>query len=113
MIVQFTVFSSILDVTMKHKVASEMLRVLKEDGCIIWYDFFVRDPRNKDVRGVTKREINELFPGCRITLRRVSVAIPLIRLIAPYSWELCYLLEKIKVLNTHYLGFIRKGSDEE
>lgn len=105
---QFTVFSSILDANLKRRVASEMLRVLKEDGCILWYDFFVRDPRNKDVRGITKREINELFPGCRVTVRRVSVAIPLVRLIAPHSWILCYLLEKIKLLNTHYLGFISR-----
>ena len=107
---QFTVFSSILDANLKRRVASEMLRVLKADGFIIWYDFFVRDPRNNDVKGITKREINELFPGCLVTLQRVSVAIPLVRLIAPRSWVLCYLLEKIKVLNTHYLGLIRKAS---
>ena len=87
-----------------------MLRVLKADGFIIWYDFFVRDPRNNDVKGITKREISELFPGCLVTLQRVSVAMPLVRLIAPRSWALCYLLEKIKVLNTHYLGLIRKAS---
>ncbi len=51
---------------MKRKIASEMLRVLKEDGSIIWYDFFVRDPRNKDVSGIGKNEIRQLFPGCQI-----------------------------------------------
>lgn len=108
-IAQFTVFSSILDPNMKRKVASEMLRVLKEDGFIIWYDFFVRDPRNKDVRGIAKKEVCQLFPGCQIDLRRVSLAMPLVRLVAPYSWLLCYLLERLKVLDTHYLGIIRRG----
>ena len=107
---QFTVFSSILDSSMKQQVASEMLRVLKDDGCIIWYDFFVRNPRNHDVRGISKKEIFRLFPECQIELRRVSLALPLVRLLAPYSWLLCYLLEKPKVFNTHYLGFIRKSS---
>lgn len=108
LISQFTVFSSVLDANLKRKMASEMLRVLKEDGCILWYDFFMRDPRNKDVRGITKREISELFPGCRVAVRRVSVAIPLVRLIAPHSWAICYLLEKVRVLNTHYLGLISR-----
>lgn len=107
-IVQFTVFSSILDSNMKRKVASEMLRVLKEDGFIIWYDFFVRDPRNQDVSSITKAEIYHLFPDCQVEFRRVSLALPLARLIAPYSWLLCYLLEKMKVLNTHYLALIRR-----
>ncbi|MGE0471016.1 MAG: class I SAM-dependent methyltransferase [Nitrospira sp.] len=109
LITQFTVFSSILDSNMKQKIASEMLRVLKEDGCIIWYDFFVRDPRNQDVRGITRKEILQLFPGCQVELRRVSLALPLVRMLAPYSWLLCYLLEKLKVLDTHYVGLIRRG----
>lgn len=105
---QFTVFSSILEPSMKQKVASEMLRVLKDDGFIIWYDFFVRDPRNKDVRGMTKKEIRQLFPGCQVELRRVSLALPIVRLIAPYSWLLCYVLERLKIFDTHYLGAIRR-----
>jgi hypothetical protein len=74
MIVQSTVFSSILDSDMKRKVASEMVRVLKPDGLIIWYDCFVSNPRNKDVKGITKNEIHQLFPGCQIDLRRVTLA---------------------------------------
>lgn len=109
-VVQFVVFSSILDPHMKRKVASEMLRVLKDDGVLIWYDFFVKDPRNSDVRAITKNEIHQLFPGCQIDLRRTSVAAPLTRLLAPYSWLLCYALERIKVFDTHYLGLIRKSS---
>jgi len=108
LIVQFTVFSSILDSGMKRKIASEMLRVLKEDGFIIWYDFFVRDPRNKDVSGIGKNEIRQLFPGCQVEFRRVSLVLPLVRLMAPYSWSLCYLLERLKVFNTHYLALIRR-----
>jgi len=108
-VAQFMVFSSILDPHMKGAVASEMMRVLKEDGFIIWYDFFIRDPRNADVRAITKNEIKLLFPGCKIDLRRISLAAPLARLVAPRSWLLCYVLQGIKVLNTHYLGVIRKS----
>jgi len=54
---QFTVFTSILDISMKQSIAGEMLRVLKPDGIILWYDYYRNNPMNPDVRGVKKREI--------------------------------------------------------
>ena len=93
---------------MKRKVASKMLRVLKKDGLIIWHDFFVKDPRSSDVRAIAKNEIHQLFPGCQIDLRRITVAPPLVRSIAPYSWLLCCVLERIKVFDIYYLVTIRK-----
>lgn len=107
-IAQFTVFSSILDSNIKQKIASEMLRVLRKDGFIIWHDFFMQDLRNKDVKAIGRKEICQLFPGCQVELRRVNLASPLVRVIAPYSWGLCSLLERIKLLDTHYLGVIRR-----
>lgn len=111
LILTFTVFSSILDNTMKQNIAKEMLRVLKPEGIILWYDYFRDNPKNPDVRGVKKKEIYELFPNCSIYLKRVTLAPPIARLIAPRSFLLCYLLEKIPLLRTHYLGVIRKKND--
>ena len=108
-VMQFTVFTSILDKRMKQRIASEMLRVLKSDGIILWYDYHVNNPKNPDVRGVKKKEIYALFPDCRIELRRITLAPPLTRLLASHSWMLCYMLEKIPLLCTHYAGVIRKG----
>lgn len=108
-ILQFTVFTSILDPEMKRNIAWEMLRVLKPDGIIIWYNYHMDNPKNPDVKGVKKTEIYTLFPGCSIDLRRATLAPPLARLLAPYSYLVCYLLEKIPFLCTHYLGVIRKG----
>jgi SAM-dependent methyltransferase len=107
-VLQATVFTSILDPSMKRQIASEMLRVVKEDGLILWYDYHVNNPWNPDVRGVKKREISQLFPHCHIELRRITLAPPVTRLLAPYSWLICYLLAKIPWLCTHYLGVIRK-----
>jgi SAM-dependent methyltransferase len=109
LVLQSTVFTSILDFEMKRQIAFEMLRVLKDDGLILWYDYHVNNPRNPDVRGVKRQEIYQLFPGCRIRLRRVTLAPPLARRLARYSWLACYVLEKIPWLCTHYLGVIRKG----
>jgi ubiquinone/menaquinone biosynthesis C-methylase UbiE len=109
LVLQSTVFTSVLDPALKRRMASEMLRVLKEDGLILWYDYHVNNPRNPDVRGVTRREIDQLFPGCRIALRRLTLAPPLARLLAPYSWFACYVFEQIPLLCTHYVGVIQKG----
>jgi hypothetical protein len=43
---------------MKEQVASEMLRVVKEDGLILWYDYHVNSRWNPDVRGVKRQEID-------------------------------------------------------
>ena len=108
LVLQSTVFTSVLDSSMRQRIASEMLRVVKGDGLIFWYDFHVNSPGNTDVRGVKKGEIYQLFPGCHIQLQRITLAPPLARALAPHSWLACYLLGKIPWLCTHYLGVIRK-----
>jgi SAM-dependent methyltransferase len=108
LVFQSMVFTSILDSGLKQQVAKEMMRVVKRDGLILWYDYHVNNPWNSDVRGVRKKEIYDLFPGCRVSLRRVTLAPPVVRKLAPYSWMGCYLLEKIPWLCTHYLGAIQK-----
>jgi ubiquinone/menaquinone biosynthesis C-methylase UbiE len=105
---QFTVFTSILDDQIKQKCAAEMLRVLKLGGVILWYDFRVNNPRNAAVRGIERNEIDSLFAGSEITLRRTTLAPPVARLVAPHSWLLAYLLERVPPLRTHYVGIIRK-----
>lgn len=105
---QSTVFTSILDPELRQHVAEQLVRVVRPDGFIIWYDFHLNNPRNRDVRGVTKREILELFRGCRVQLKRVTLAPPLARAIAPYSWLACWAMARIPPLCTHYLGVIRK-----
>jgi ubiquinone/menaquinone biosynthesis C-methylase UbiE len=107
-VIQFTVFTSVLDSTMKNKISKEMLRVLKTGGSILWYDFHVNNPDNPDVKGVNKKEINDLFDSCEIHLKRVTLAPPLARAVVRYSYIFCNILENLKILNTHYIGVIKK-----
>ncbi len=109
-VLQSTVFTSILEPLMKQTAAREMLRVLKPRGLILWYDYHVNNPANPDVRGVPEREIRRLFPDCLIKLRRITLAPPIARRLAPYSFLLCELLEKLRFLNSHYLGVIKKSA---
>jgi ubiquinone/menaquinone biosynthesis C-methylase UbiE len=103
---QFTVFTSILDGALKRRVAAEMTRVLKPGGRIVWYDFSYDNPRNKNVRGVSRRELAALFPGARFMLRRTTLAPPIARRLVPRSWTAAALIESLGVLNTHWLGLI-------
>lgn len=113
LVIQATVFTSILDPSIRRQLALEMLRVLKPDGMILWYDFHTNNPWNADVHGVTRRDICALFPQCRIRLRRVTLAPPLARTVAPISWVGSHLLNLIPILRTHYLGTIRKVRSHE
>lgn len=105
---QFTVLTSVLEPPMRQQIATEMLRVLKRDGIILWYDFRVKPPRNPDVCGIRRREIARLFPACRVRLTPITVAPPLLRALAPSSWLACLLLSQLPWCCTHYLGVIRK-----
>ena len=108
LVLQFTVFSSILQPEMKQQVACEMLRVLKPSGYVIWYDFYLNNPSNKDVRGVGKKEIRSLFPDCLYSFHRITLAAPLSRALGRRLPFLYHALATTKVLSTHYLAFIQK-----
>ena len=63
-----------------------MLRVLKKEGIILWYDFSYDNPKNPDVKGIKKEEIINLFPNCKFTFNKVTLAPPIVRSTAPRSW---------------------------
>ncbi|HEX6533929.1 MAG TPA: class I SAM-dependent methyltransferase [Gemmatimonadaceae bacterium] len=107
-VLQSTVFTSILDPAVRRAVAGEMLRVLRPGGVVLWYDFLVDNPRNPDVRGVRRGEVRALFPGCRVELRRITLAPPLARALAPRLRPLAVLLSAIPPLCTHLVGSIER-----
>lgn len=108
LVLQSTVFSSILDRNVCRQIANEMLRVLKPGGIILWYDLRVNNPGNPNVRKISKNEIVSLFPGCRLRLRTITLAPPLARLIAPVSIVCFEMLSNIRFLCTHNLVSIQK-----
>jgi hypothetical protein len=93
---------------MKKALATEVARVLKRGGYLCWYDFFVNNPRNPDVRAVGKKEILKLFPGFRVHLERLSVAPPLARILNKISPLAYHVASAMKVFSTHYLGLFEK-----
>jgi succinoglycan biosynthesis protein ExoA len=110
LVLQYTVFSSILDTGIKAQLAREMLRVLKPGGLIVWYDFWL-NPTNPQTAGIRPAEVRQLFPECAFEFRRITLAPPLARKLVPVSWWWCGLLENLRVFNTHYLVAIRRNSE--
>jgi SAM-dependent methyltransferase len=109
LLVQSTVFTSILSPDLKRRVASEMLRVLRPGGIILWYDFVYNNPANANVRGIGLGEVRQLFPNCSLRTRSVTLAPPIARVIVPLSWLTGEFLQALRVLNTHRLILIRRA----
>jgi len=104
---QSTVFTSILDDEIRNKAASEMKRVCKKNGFILWYDFAFDSPSNPNVRGVGKCEIRKLFEPWNCKFRKVTLAPPIARKIVPLSWLLAEKLETFfPFLRTHLIAKI-------
>ena len=106
LVLQYTAFSSILDPNVKQNIANEIIRILHPGGMLIWSDFWL-NPTNAQTRGICPNEIRRLFPNCRYTFRRVTLAPPLVRRIVPGSWLFAALLERLKLFNSHYLAAIQ------
>jgi len=103
LVVQYTVFSSILDDDVRAHLAREILRVLRRpSGMILWYDFWL-NPVNEHTRGIRPAEVRRLFPDCRFKFVRTTLAPPLTRRLIRLGWGMCYLLERLGLFNTHYL----------
>jgi ubiquinone/menaquinone biosynthesis C-methylase UbiE len=108
-VVQSTVFSSILDPALRQAVADEMVRVMSRQGAILWYDFRYPSPGNADVRPVAAAEIAALFPGRTVARHSLTLLPPLARRLAPVSVFACRALEKLfPLLRSHLLAVIRE-----
>jgi hypothetical protein len=89
-------------------IAQEISRVLAPGGALLWYDFAVDNPRNANVRGVKKRDIRELFPELAGSIKSLTLAPPLARLVAPRSVMLAMMLQRVPFLRTHLMAVLVK-----
>jgi SAM-dependent methyltransferase len=103
-IIAFTIFSSLIDTRMAENVASEMLRVLKKSGVILWYDLRYPSPRNSAVRAMTRKRISCLFPGVIMQLKSISLLPPLADGLGRTAAITYPLLSGVPFLRSHYVG---------
>jgi SAM-dependent methyltransferase len=107
-VLQSTVFSSLLDDAFQQRLADAMWRWLCPGGAVLWYDFAFDNPSNRDVRGVPLTRVRKLFPQGRMAARRVTLAPPLARLACRVHPALHRLLDALPWLRTHRLCWIAK-----
>jgi SAM-dependent methyltransferase len=107
-VLQSTVFTSILEPSVRVAAASELLRMVRPSGLIVWYDFMIDNPANPNVRGVSRSELRHLFAPHLVETRRVTLAPPLMRRLAGRWPLLCAAANAIPFLRTHCLASICK-----
>lgn len=108
LVLQSTVFTSLLDRGFQQQLADTMWHWLKPGGAVLWYDFTFDNPNNPDVRGVPLKRVRELFPQGRLKARRVTLAPPLARRVCrihPFAYSI---FNRIPWLRTHVLALIEK-----
>lgn len=107
-VLQSTVFSSLLDAPFQWRLAQTMWRWVRPGGGVLWYDFTVDNPRNKDVRGVPVARIRELFPDGRVQYERVTLAPPIARRVCALRPSMYSVFNALPLLRTHVLAWIEK-----
>lgn len=107
-VMQATVFSSLLDDAFQAQLAQAMWQWLKPGGVLLWYDFTVNNPHNADVRGVPVRRIRELFPHGQLCTERLTLAPPLARAVTRLHPGLYNVFNLIPLLRTHVLAWVQK-----
>lgn len=109
LVLQSTVFSSLLADEARRGLAAAMWRWVAPGGAVLWYDFTVDNPYNADVRGVPLSRVRELFPEGRIRSQRITLAPPLARAVCRVHPRLYPLFNALPLLRTHVLVWIAKA----
>lgn len=109
LVLQATVFTSLLDDEFQQRLAARMWQWLRPGGAVLWYDFAFDNPRNRHVRGVPMARVRALFPQGRVDVRRVTLAPPIGRRAAALHPALWRALNALPLLRTHRLAWIAKS----
>ena len=107
-VLQATVFSSILQDQQQVELADAMWRWVRPGGGVLWYDFTVDNPANSRVRGVPVERVRELFPQARLHVRRITLAPPVARWACRRHPMLYHLFNALPWLRTHVLIWAEK-----
>ncbi len=112
LVVQSTVFSSVLDSRVRHALANRMVSLIAPGGVILWYDMTLDNPRNPDVLGISVSELRNLFPGCTIRARRLTLAPPIARIVGRLGYAASIALGLFPFLRSHLLAWIEPAGKQ-
>jgi SAM-dependent methyltransferase len=106
-VLQSTVFSSLLDDSFQELLAAQMWRWIKPGGGVLWYDFIYNNPKNPDVRGVPLKRVRDLFRQTDVVAWKLTLAPPIARRAVAFTPNL-YDVLNVPWLRTHLLCWIPK-----
>ncbi|MEZ6070291.1 MAG: class I SAM-dependent methyltransferase [Pirellulales bacterium] len=105
---QSMLLTSVLDEPLRRGIISEMIRVTRPGGHVLWYDF-VWNPVNRAARGIGLRELKSCFADWTVSdRRRVTMPPPLSRPLGRLFPPLVSAIEAVRVLNLWELVLLRK-----
>lgn len=111
LITAHTVFSSILDDAARGALAAAMRDKLRPGGWCLVFDFRYNNPRNPNVRKVTRAELARLFPDRQACYRSLLLAPPLARLMSRLPHMVPETLAAlVPPLRSHFVYMACKGA---
>jgi ubiquinone/menaquinone biosynthesis C-methylase UbiE len=105
-VIASTLFSSIEDPETISAMVTEIARVLRPDGRLIWYDMRLPNPGNPNVHRLTRQWIARAFRGWDVHLRSITLLPPLARRLGPLTPWLYPALSAVPALRSHYIGWL-------
>ena len=105
-VMQATLFSSVVDSDLQMAIAAEMMRVLRPNGLIVWYDMHRVAP-SSNIVPVGVDRIRELFPTASIDVRSVTLRWWLGERVPRVSRTIALALQRVPFCCSHYLAVIR------
>jgi len=108
LVFQFTVLTSVLKSETRRQIVKEIQRVLRPGGYFISYDFAYSNPRNRNVRGIGRRELARLLAPYELRFSGLTLAPPIGRPVARFSPFFYRTLAAVPLLRTHYFCFAQK-----
>ena len=108
MVVTSTLFSSLLSAPLEQDVASEVARVLRVGGWLIWYDLRIGNPADAAVHGLGPRAVRKLFPGWKLEMRAMTLLPPVARRLGSLTSALYGPLERVPMLRSHLVARLQR-----
>jgi len=103
-----TVLSSVRDDVLAAAILTEVDRVLRIGGSVLWYDMRYPNPANPSVRPVRRRDLRKGFPGYRAEIRSVTVVPQLARRLGRATRFAYRPLSALPLLRSHLVGRLIK-----
>lgn len=108
LVMALTVFSSIFDESMAANVASEMVRVVRAGGAVLWYDVRYYSNSNRNVHAVTAAQLKSLFPGLSGKPQTITLLPPLARRLGRAARVGYPLLSRLPPMRSHLIALLWK-----